>query len=295
MLTLWSLTVPKLSGATEAVIRRWLKPVTNRFDGVDCFYDGEPLAELSTGDVIRAPVAGHLQWCAPVGTTVRLGDEVGHIEGFPVWFFSVPKPTTRPPAGWSPGLVWPVLSEAARAALLRFPDAPPEPPSGLIHIMAPQVGESVTEGSVYWLKQIGDEVRKGEVICEFSTDKVDTEVESPATGMLTRILVAEGADAHPGQLLGEVHTLGGRTGWPLIVTGGKCAKCKGSGTIEVREPCRGCDGSGWWIGSFSHESQRGVRGPIAGPSGDMCPVCHGERLVPTRVPCSDCKGSGDKR
>jgi 2-oxoglutarate dehydrogenase E2 component (dihydrolipoamide succinyltransferase) len=56
----------------------------------------------------------------------------------------------------------------------------------------PRLGESVTEGTVTrWLKQEGDEVAADEPLLEVSTDKVDTEVPSPASGILTSIKVAE--------------------------------------------------------------------------------------------------------
>ena len=56
----------------------------------------------------------------------------------------------------------------------------------------PALGESVTEGTVTrWLKQEGDSVQRDEPLLEVSTDKVDTEIPSPAAGVLQRILVPE--------------------------------------------------------------------------------------------------------
>ncbi len=56
----------------------------------------------------------------------------------------------------------------------------------------PALGESVTEGTVtQWLKKEGDSVTTDEPLLEVSTDKVDTEIPSPVSGVLTRILVAE--------------------------------------------------------------------------------------------------------
>ncbi|WP_420158495.1 2-oxoglutarate dehydrogenase, E2 component, dihydrolipoamide succinyltransferase [Nocardiopsis sp. CNT-189] len=56
----------------------------------------------------------------------------------------------------------------------------------------PALGESVTEGTVtQWLKQEGDTVEADEPLLEVSTDKVDTEIPSPVSGVLTKILVAE--------------------------------------------------------------------------------------------------------
>ncbi len=59
-------------------------------------------------------------------------------------------------------------------------------------VTMPQLGESVTEGTVTrWLKQEGDEVSADEPLLEVSTDKVDTEIPAPASGVLQKIMVAE--------------------------------------------------------------------------------------------------------
>ncbi|HEX2902952.1 MAG TPA: 2-oxoglutarate dehydrogenase, E2 component, dihydrolipoamide succinyltransferase [Jatrophihabitans sp.] len=61
-----------------------------------------------------------------------------------------------------------------------------------VSVTMPRLGESVTEGTVTrWLKQEGDQVTADEPLLEVSTDKVDTEVPSPASGVLTSIKVAE--------------------------------------------------------------------------------------------------------
>src|SRR6478672_1760826 len=60
-------------------------------------------------------------------------------------------------------------------------------------ITMPQLGETVTEGTITkWMKAVGDEVKEDEVLFEVSTDKVDSEVPSPASGYLAEILVPEG-------------------------------------------------------------------------------------------------------
>ena len=60
-------------------------------------------------------------------------------------------------------------------------------------ITMPQLGETVTEGTITrWLKQVGDAVAEDEVLFEVSTDKVDSEVPSPAAGVLSEILVPRG-------------------------------------------------------------------------------------------------------
>ena len=60
-------------------------------------------------------------------------------------------------------------------------------------IVMPQLGESVTEGTITrWFKSVGDTVTEDEPLFEVSTDKVDTEVPAPGSGVLTEIRVEEG-------------------------------------------------------------------------------------------------------
>src|SRR6266567_4276591 len=63
-----------------------------------------------------------------------------------------------------------------------------------IDVVMPQMGESIAEGTVSkWLKKPGDKVERDEPLLEISTDKVDAEIPSPASGTLTEIVVQEGA------------------------------------------------------------------------------------------------------
>ncbi|MFT4297017.1 MAG: 2-oxoglutarate dehydrogenase, E2 component, dihydrolipoamide succinyltransferase, partial [Micropruina sp.] len=69
----------------------------------------------------------------------------------------------------------------------------------------PALGESVTEGTVSrWLKQVGDTVEVDEPIVEVSTDKVDTEIPSPAAGVILEIKVAEDETAAVGSILAVI-------------------------------------------------------------------------------------------
>ncbi|PWW58313.1 2-oxoglutarate dehydrogenase, E2 component, dihydrolipoamide succinyltransferase [Actinokineospora spheciospongiae] len=69
----------------------------------------------------------------------------------------------------------------------------------------PALGESVTEGTVTrWLKQEGDTVEVDEPLLEVSTDKVDTEIPSPAAGVLTKILAQEDETVEVGAALAEI-------------------------------------------------------------------------------------------
>ncbi len=62
-----------------------------------------------------------------------------------------------------------------------------------VTVTMPQLGETVTEGTILgWSKQVGDSVVEDEVLVEISTDKVDTEMPSPASGVVTEILIPAG-------------------------------------------------------------------------------------------------------
>jgi pyruvate dehydrogenase E2 component (dihydrolipoamide acetyltransferase) len=74
-----------------------------------------------------------------------------------------------------------------------------------IDVVMPQMGVSVSEGTITkWLKQQGEQVEADEPLLEISTDKVDTEVPSPGTGVLTEILVQEGQTVDVGTKLAVI-------------------------------------------------------------------------------------------
>jgi len=74
-----------------------------------------------------------------------------------------------------------------------------------VDVVMPQMGVSVSEGTVTrWAKQVGDTVEADETLLEISTDKVDTEVPSPASGVVSEILVQEGETVEVGTLLARV-------------------------------------------------------------------------------------------
>src|SRR5580693_417974 len=71
--------------------------------------------------------------------------------------------------------------------------------------MMPQLGETVTEGTITrWMKEVGDAVERDEPLFEVSTDKVDSEVPSPAAGVLREILVPEGETVEVGVKLAVI-------------------------------------------------------------------------------------------
>ncbi|MBO0843315.1 MAG: 2-oxoglutarate dehydrogenase, E2 component, dihydrolipoamide succinyltransferase, partial [Nocardioides sp.] len=95
--------------------------------------------------------------------------------------------------------------------------APPQQPAsgngaGGTKVTMPQLGESVTEGTVTrWLKQEGDRVEADEPLLEVSTDKVDTEIPAPASGTLTQIKVGEDETVQVGAELATIGSVGAPT------------------------------------------------------------------------------------
>ena len=166
----------------EGTITKWLKKPG------DVVQKDEPLFEISTDKVdaeIPAPAAGVLREIkVPEGATVQVNTVVAVLdESGTAAVKAAPAKQEKPAAA-------PVAAKAASASTSV---AKPAPAAG-IPVVMPQMGESIFEGTITkWLKKAGDTVQKDEPLFEISTDKVDAEIPSPANGVLTSVLVAEGA------------------------------------------------------------------------------------------------------
>lgn len=80
-------------------------------------------------------------------------------------------------------------------------------------VIMPQLGESVVEGTITkWLKSPGQRVDEYEPLVEVNTDKVDSEIPSPAAGTLLEILVPEGTTIHAGTILAWIGAPGEAAG-----------------------------------------------------------------------------------
>ncbi|MBD3385882.1 dihydrolipoyllysine-residue succinyltransferase [candidate division KSB1 bacterium] len=76
-----------------------------------------------------------------------------------------------------------------------------------VDMVMPQMGESIVEGTIVkWLKHKGDAVEKEEIILEISTDKVDSEIPSPASGILDEILAEEGETVQVGGVIARIES-----------------------------------------------------------------------------------------
>ena len=120
-------------------------------------------------------------------------------------------------------------------------DAPTQEPDGsaeageTVDIAMPEMGESVTEGTVLeWHKQPGDRVEEGETIVEVSTDKVDAEVPSPASGTLLETLIAPDEVVAVGQALGRLQlgAAGAASGNGAPADGAASAPAGSSATVD---------------------------------------------------------------
>ena len=220
-----SVTMPALGeSVTEGTVTRWLKQEGEQVE-VD-----EPLLEVSTDKVdteIPSPAAGVLtKILVSEDETVEVGAELAVIGG----------DGDGGGAGGDTGSADDADTQQTPAQQVE--DASPEPQeeqaapqeepapasadSGSgggaaggdggegTPVTMPALGESVTEGTVTrWLKQEGEQVEVDEPLLEVSTDKVDTEIPSPAAGVLTKILVSEDETVEVGAKLALIGGGGG--------------------------------------------------------------------------------------
>ncbi|MEH1168315.1 2-oxoglutarate dehydrogenase, E2 component, dihydrolipoamide succinyltransferase [Micromonospora sp. CPCC 205539] len=136
-----------------------------------------------------------------------------------------------------------------------------------VSVTMPRLGESVTEGTVTrWLKQEGDTVEVDEPLLEVSTDKVDTEIPSPAAGVLSRIVVGEDETAEVGSELAVIAGEGESTG------GGEAApQEQQQAPVEpATEPTAAAEGTSDQVAQ--DEAPTSAPAPAAASSGEGTPV-----------------------
>ena len=212
-----SVQMPALGeSVTEGTVTRWLKQ-----EG-DTVVADEPLVEVSTDKVdteIPAPASGVLTKIVareddtvPVGGELAIIGDAGEAAAAPAAApVAQPEPAAAPPPPPPPPAPAPAAVQSQpepQAPPVVTP--PPAPPSGAsTSVLMPELGESVTEGTVTrWLKKVGDSVAADEPLVEISTDKVDTEIPSPAAGTLLSITAEEDVTVPVGGELGKIGTAG---------------------------------------------------------------------------------------
>ncbi|MFC4646259.1 biotin/lipoyl-containing protein, partial [Streptomyces mangrovi] len=199
-----SVTLPALGeSVTEGTVTRWLKAEGERVEA------DEPLLEVSTDKVdteIPSPAAGILASIKVAeDETVEVGAELAVIDdgtGAPA---AAPAPAAEPAA--APAPVAEAPAAPAPAPVAEAPAAPAAPAGGAsgTDVVLPALGESVTEGTVTrWLKSVGESVEADEPLLEVSTDKVDTEIPAPTSGVLLEIVVGEDETAEVGAKLAVI-------------------------------------------------------------------------------------------
>ncbi|MGW6539304.1 2-oxoglutarate dehydrogenase, E2 component, dihydrolipoamide succinyltransferase [Streptomyces sp. NPDC055011] len=213
-----SVTLPALGeSVTEGTVTRWLKAEGERVEA------DEPLLEVSTDKVdteIPAPASGILASIKVAeDETVEVGAELAIIDDG----------SGAPAAAEAPAAEAPA-AEAAPAPAAEAAPAPQAAPSTEVQepapaptadatagggsaegtdVVLPALGESVTEGTVTrWLKSVGETVEADEPLLEVSTDKVDTEIPAPASGVLLEIVVGEDETAEVGAKLAVIGAAG---------------------------------------------------------------------------------------
>ncbi|MEU2431701.1 2-oxoglutarate dehydrogenase, E2 component, dihydrolipoamide succinyltransferase [Streptomyces sp. NPDC007861] len=203
-----SVTLPALGeSVTEGTVTRWLKAEGERVEA------DEPLLEVSTDKVdteIPAPASGVLYSIKVAeDETVEVGAELAIIDdgtGAPA---AAPAPAAAAAEAPAPAPAPVAEAPAAPAAPAPAPaEAPAPAPAGGAEgtdVVLPALGESVTEGTVTrWLKQVGESVEADEPLLEVSTDKVDTEIPAPTSGVLLEITVGEDETAEVGAKLAVI-------------------------------------------------------------------------------------------
>ncbi|MFD5252149.1 2-oxoglutarate dehydrogenase, E2 component, dihydrolipoamide succinyltransferase [Streptomyces bobili] len=202
-----SVTLPALGeSVTEGTVTRWLKAEGERVEA------DEPLLEVSTDKVdteIPSPAAGILASIKVAeDETVEVGAELAVIDdgtGAPA---AAPAPAAEqvaPPAPEPAPAAQPSTEQAAPASAPTAEAASGAGSAEGTDVVLPALGESVTEGTVTrWLKSVGDSVEADEPLLEVSTDKVDTEIPAPTSGVLLEITVGEDETAEVGAKLAVI-------------------------------------------------------------------------------------------
>ncbi len=188
--------MPKMGESVqEGTILRWLKQPGESVER------DEIIAEISTDKVdteIPSPAAGVLleiiaqeNETVPVGQIIARLGEAGEVA-------STTAPLEAPPVS--------LPNDMAPAPQPTPPVSTPAPAASNdghgVEILMPKMGESVQEGTILrWLKQPGDPVERDEIIAEISTDKVDTEIPSPAAGVMGQIIAQENQTVPVGEVI----------------------------------------------------------------------------------------------
>jgi 2-oxoglutarate dehydrogenase E2 component (dihydrolipoamide succinyltransferase) len=149
--------------------------------------------------------------------------------------------------------------------------------AGATDVVMPQMGVSVSEGTITkWLKQVGEAIQADESLLEISTDKVDTEVPAPASGVVAEILVQEGETVEVGTKLAVI-----------APEGAEVAPSAGDGDGGVPEPA---------TAQASAEANVPSDAPAPSPTADLVEEAKpaAAPTAPTTAPAADGGGGNGK-
>jgi 2-oxoglutarate dehydrogenase E1 component len=172
---------------TEGTVLEWHKGEGEHVE------EGETVVEVSTDKVdaeVPAPASGTLaKILKQQDDTVQVGEALAQLE------------PGEGPADAAPS--------ADGASETETPETAPDGAGEPVQLVMPEMGESVTEGTVLeWHKQEGDAVVEGETVVEVSTDKVDAEVPAPASGTVVKLLKGQDETVQVGEALAEISASG---------------------------------------------------------------------------------------
>ena len=191
-------SMPKMGESiTEGTVLEWIKKAGDRVE-LD-----EALLEIGTDKVdteIPSPAAGVLaEILIEEGETVDVGTVIAVIETEVSEAASTGSaPGAQPTEAPAPART-PVKASVPAAA------AAPSDGGATMDVLMPKMGESIMEGTVLtWHKKVGDDIALDETLLEIATDKVDTEVPSPAAGKVHEILIDEGETVDVGSRIAVI-------------------------------------------------------------------------------------------
>ena len=190
-----SVEMPALGeSVTEGTVSSWYKAVGEHVEA------DEPLVSVATDKVdtdVPSPVSGVVeQILVPEDETVDVGTVIAIIgdgSGLGGAAEAAPAPVAEPAPAPAPAAPAPVAEPTPAPA----PAAPTATPAHSddtagTEVTMPALGESVTEGTVSsWYKAVGDTIEADEPLVSVATDKVDTDVPSPVSGVVIKLLVPE--------------------------------------------------------------------------------------------------------
>ena len=192
-----SVEMPALGeSVTEGTVSSWYKAVGERVEA------DEPLVSVATDKVdtdVPSPVSGVVeQILVPEDETVDVGTVIAIIgdgSGLGGAAEATPAPVAEP--------------APAPAPVAAEPTPAPSDDTAGTEVTMPALGESVTEGTVSsWYKAVGDTIEADEPLVSVATDKVDTDVPSPVSGVVIKLLVPEDETVDVGTPIAIIGTPG---------------------------------------------------------------------------------------